>query len=497
MGVSRRTLIGSGLASICGVLALGAAASALPVPAQAQVAPSPRQASHPNILIILADDLGYGETGFQGYARDIPTPHLDSIAANGIRFTNGYVSCPYCSPTRAGLLTGRYQERTGHEFNPAPRNTVIYGDAPGLALSERTIGDRLRAAGYATGWFGKSHQGLTPAQHPTNRGFDEFYGFLQGAHSYRRLRDDYLPQGNEVNAILRGTTPVSASDEDLDSYYTTDAFAREAVNFIEKNKDRPWLAYLAFNAVHAPLEATETYESRFANITDPKRRHFAAMLSALDDGVGRVLASLRAQGLEENTLIFFLSDNGGPTAQITSGNGPLRGYKTQTWEGGIRVPFAVQWKGRLPAGRVENNPVIQLDILPTALAAAGVPVQADWKIDGVNLLPYLSGQQASLPPRALFWRFGPQLAIRHGDWKLVKAIDRSDLARIESAEPATLKGAQLYNLATDIGETTNLAAQEPAKVRELAALWQNWNATLAPARWRPDRTPQGGENRAR
>lgn len=497
MSVRSTRLLGTGLATICSVMQLGAAAAVLPTPAQAQTAPASREASRPNILIILADDLGYGETGFQGYVRDVPTPNLDSIAANGVRFTNGYVSCPYCSPARAGLLTGRYQERSGHEFNPAPANTVIYGDAPGLALSERTIGDRLKAAGYATGWFGKSHQGLTLAQNPTNRGFDEFYGFLQGAHSYLTLEDSAMPQGNDVNTILRGTTPASASDEGPDPYYTTDAFARETAEFIEENRERPWLAYLAFNAVHSPLEATEKYESRFAHIADPKRRHFAAMLSALDDGVGRVLATLRAHGLEENTLIFFLSDNGGPTAQITSGNGPLRGFKAQTWEGGIRVPFTVQWKDHLPAGRVEDEPVIQLDILPTALAAAGVPVQEEWKIDGVNLLPLLSGQQADLPDRPLFWRFGPQLAVRYGDWKLVKAVDRAELTRIEGPEPATLEGAQLYNLATDIGETTNLAAQEPAKVRELAALWQSWNATLVPPRWRPDRTAQSGGSGAR
>jgi arylsulfatase A-like enzyme len=428
----------------------------------------------PNILVILADDLGYGELGCQGYTKQIPTPNIDSIAAGGVRFTSGYVSGPYCSPTRAGLMTGRYQQRFGHEFNPGPAQSA--DKTFGLSLAETTLADRLKAAGYATGWFGKSHLGYEPPYHPLQRGFDEYYGFLGGAHSYLDAGAD------KANPIMRGTTPTT----DIDGY-TTDAFAREAVKFIDAHQTGPWFCYLAFNAVHGPLEATEKYLSRFPSIDEKKRRTYAAMQSAMDDAVGKVLAKVRELGQEENTLIFFLSDNGGPTAQTTSANGPLRGFKAQTWEGGIRVPFLVQWKGHIPAGKVDDRPVIQLDIHPTALAAAGVAVKPEWKLDGVNLLPYLTGDKTGAPHEALYWRFGPQVAIRMGDWKLVKGGGSAGIAGIEPGAKATIEGAELYNLAKDIGETTNLAEQEPAKVKELAAAWNRWNADNVDAQWGPPR----------
>jgi arylsulfatase A-like enzyme len=426
------------------------------------------ESKRPNILVIVADDLGYGELGAQGN-REIPTPHIDSLAKNGIRFTNGYVTGPYCSPTRAALLTGRYQQRFGHEFNSGP--VVAAADNFGLPLTEKTIGDRLKAAGYATGWFGKSHMGFKPEYHPQKRGFDEFYGFLGAAHPY-------LQNGKGRNAILDGTTPAS----DID--HTTEAFARRAVAFIEKHHNEPWLVYLPFNAVHAPLESTPRYLERFNQIADPKRRSFAAMLSALDDGVGSVLAKLSELKGEEDTLIFFFSDNGGPTRQTTSSNGPLRGFKATTWEGGIRIPWIVQWKGHLPAGKVDDRPVVQMDILPTALAAAGVEIQPDWKLDGVNLLPFLTGANTERPHDIIYWRFGQQLAIRKGDWKLVKAPG----AGLDAAEPragATTEGAQLFDLSKDIGEKNNLAASQPEKVKELAAAWQEWNSQLIDPKWIP------------
>lgn len=427
-------------------------------------------AKKPNVLLIVADDLGYGELGIQGNPQ-IPTPHIDSLAKNGARFTSGYVSGPYCSPTRAGLLTGRYQQRFGHEFNPGPAQAA--GTEVGLSLEEKTLGDRFKAAGYHTGWFGKSHLGYKPEFHPQKRGFDEFYGFLGGAH-------DYLdPAADTQNPILRGTEPVTTSE------YTTEAFAREAVNFIEKNKSTPWLVYLPFNAVHGPLQAPEKYLSRFPDIQDPKRKAFSGLLSALDDAVGSVLGKLKELGIEENTLVFFISDNGGPTRQTTSGNGPLRGYKAQTWEGGIRVPWIVQWKGKIPAGQTLEQPVIQLDILPTALTAVGAEPSADWKLDGVNLLPLLTGASKEAPHQALFWRFGQQIAIRKGDWKLVKGSEEGVALNAQQGGKASTEGAQLYNLAKDIGEGTNLAAQEPEKVKELAAEWDKWNAELVEPKWRP------------
>jgi arylsulfatase A-like enzyme len=423
----------------------------------------------PNILIIVADDLGYGELTCQGNPQ-IPTPQIDSLARNGVRFTSGYVSGPYCSPTRAALMTGRYQQRYGHEFNPGPpqRASEVFG----LSLKETTIGDRFKELGYATAWIGKSHLGYLPQFHPLKRGFDDYFGFLGGQH-------DYLDaSGDKHNPILRGTNIV----ENID--YTTDAFGREAVAFIEKHKDKPWLCYLAFNAVHAPLESIDKYLSRFGNIEDKKRRTFAAMLSAMDDAVGTVLQKLREHHLEENTLIFFISDNGGPTGQTTSGNGPLRGFKAQTWEGGIRVPWMVQWKGHIPPGQVDDRPVIQMDLLPTALAAAGTPARPEWRLDGVNLLPYLTGENKGLPHEALYWRFGQQIALRMGDWKLVKAPGGGTRAG-ELAGKATTAGAQLYNLKQDIGEQHNLAEKFPEKLKEMSAVWETWNSELADPAWGP------------
>jgi arylsulfatase A-like enzyme len=428
-----------------------------------------RTEAKPNILVILADDLGWGELGCQGFTKEIPTPNIDSIAKSGVRFTSGYVSGPYCSPTRAGFMTGRYQQRFGHEFNPGPGP-----GAPGigLPLTEKTIGDRLKSAGYATGWFGKSHLGYEPQFHPLKRGFAEFYGFLGGARSF-------FDEANARSPMLRGTGPAGKFE------YTTDALAAETASFIERQKDKPWFAFLAFNAVHSPMEATEKYLSRFPNITDKKRKTYAAMQSALDDGVGLVLVKVREHKLEENTLIVFFTDNGGPTANNSSGNGPLRGFKAQTWEGGIRVPFMMQWKGKIPAGKVDDRPVIQLDIHPTALAAAGVSAPADAKFDGVNLLPYVTGEKSGAPHEALFWRFGAQTAIRMGDWKLVKGAGMDGIAVERREGKASMDGAELYNLKDDISEKTNLAAKNPDKFKELAALWDQWNAGNIDAAWSP------------
>jgi arylsulfatase A-like enzyme len=439
-------------------------------------AQSQMRSQKPNILLIVADDLGYADIGVQG-SQDVPTPHIDSLAMYGARFTNGYVSGPYCSPTRAGLLTGRYQQRYGHEFNPGP---VQNADSDvGLPLSETTMADRLKALGYATGLVGKWHLGNASKFHPQERGFDQFFGFLGGAHSY-------LSNDNSQNYVMRGSEPVPEIS------YLTDMFGDEAVSFVERHKDRPWFLYLAFNADHTPMHATEKYLSRFPNISDPLRQKFAAMHSAMDDNIGRVLETLRRHKLEQNTLIFFLSDNGGPTRANSSRNTPLRGFKAQTWEGGIRVPFIIQWRGTIPEGKVYDDPVIQLDVLPTALAAAGSKIESEWKLDGVNLLPYLAGKKKT-PHEALFWRFGEQMAIRKGDWKLVKAPG-SGAELAERRRAATATGAHLYNLAEDIGEQTNLADREPEKVKQLTAVWTKWNSELEEPRWMPNR---GGRNRNR
>lgn len=424
----------------------------------------------PNILLIVADDLGYAGIGCQG-CTDIPTPNIDSLATNGVRLTNGYVSCPVCAPTRAGLMTGRYQQRFGLEFNPGPEATAA--SDYGLPLSEATLAERLKRLGYATGMVGKWHLGYRPEFSPPKRGFDEFFGFLGGSHPY-------LP-GKGGGPILRGLEPVEEKE------YLTDAFAREAVAFIEKHRREPFFLYLAFNAVHAPMEASEKYLERFKAIEDERRRIHAAMLAAMDDAVGRVLTTLRKYRLEEETLIFFISDNGGPTGVNTSRNDPLRGFKGQVLEGGIRVPFIVQWKGVLPAGKVDDRPVIALDILPTALAAAGGSSVPEGKLDGVNLLPYLRGENPNPPHAALFWRFGEQWAIRQGAWKLVQ--DR------QAPRP------QLYNLEEDVGEARDLFEKEPKRVRELTERWQAWNAELVAPRWgrgaQQKRQERGGGARQR
>ena len=423
-----------------------------------RAADAPRK---PNVLVILADDLGYADLGVQG-CKDVPTPRTDSIARDGVRCTNGYVSGPYCSPTRAGLLTGRYQQRFGHEFNPGGGNA-------GLPVSETTFADRMKAAGYKTGLVGKWHLGNAPQFHPQKRGFDEFFGFLGGAHPY-------FP--GKGPAILRGREPVEEKE------YLTDAFGREAVAFIDRHKSEPFFLYLAFNAVHTPMHATDDRLKRFASIKDPTRRTYAAMLTALDEAVGRVLDKLRAEGLESDTLVFFFSDNGGPTMPGTTINGsrndPLRGSKRTTLEGGVRVPFFVRWKGQLPAGAVYDKPVIQLDILPTALAAAGVEAKPGWKLDGVNLLPYLGGKNSGTPHETLYWRLGAQTAIRKADWKLVRYDVNADGPR--KGGPA-VTAAKLYHLSEDVGEANDLSAKHPDKVRELEADWRKWEAQLAEPLW--------------
>ena len=413
--------------------------------------PSPVFAAEtkPNILVILCDDTGWGEIGFQGN-NSIPTPNIDSIAANGVRFTNGYVSGPYCSPTRAGLMTGRYQTRFGHEFNSTAAQS-------GLSLDEVTMADRLKSLGYATCAIGKWHLGNKLEFRPTKRGFDEFYGTLANTSFF-------LPSAFVDSRVSDDIQPITDPD-----FYTTDAYADRAAEWIEEHKDSPWLLYLPFNAQHAPLQAPQKYLDRFDHVLGKNRQTFAAMMSAMDDAVGKVLGKIRDLGQEENTLIVFLADNGGPTASTTSSNLPLRGYKATTWEGGIRVPFCAQWKGKLPAGMKYDNPVIQLDILPTAIAAAGGEVDPAWKLDGINLLPFLMGTKSDVRPHeTLYWRFGEQWAIRDGDWKLVTANMGS-------------RNGELYDLAADPGELHNLAAERQELVGTLKTKWDAWNAEQAPA----------------
>ena len=437
----------------------------LPPPIVAQRRP-------PNIVVIVTDDMGYADIGVHG-CKEIPTPNIDALARSGIRFTNAYVSGPYCSPTRAGLLTGRYQQRFGHEFN------LDVSDAHrdfGLALSETTLADRLRAVGYHTAIFGKWHLGTAEQFHPMSRGFDEFFGFLGADHSYLDT------QAATRNPLLDGRKIVDQTN------YLTEAFADRAVDFIKRQKSQPFFLYLAFNAVHLPLEVTQKYLDRFPNIADEQRRKYAAMLSAMDDGIGRTLNALQHEGLDENTIVFFFNDNGGPIMVGTtingSSNAPLRGSKRQTYEGGIRVIMAVRWKGHLPDKTTYDQPVIQLDVFPTALTVAGIKPKPEWHLDGVDLMPFLLGKQKKPPHEALYWRLGINMAIRKGEWKLVRATERP-LRPVDASALNDLSAAELYNLVKDLGEHENLASKYPEKVKELADAWRQWNNTLSKPLWVP------------
>jgi arylsulfatase A-like enzyme len=438
------------------------------VPLAADASEKPKR-TRPNILVIVADDLGYGDIGVQG-GKAVPTPNIDKHARSGVRCTSGYVSAPYCSPSRAGLLTGRYQTRFGHEFNPH----VGAEGKLGLPLTQRTLADLLRAAGYRTGLVGKWHLGFSKDHHPNARGFDDFFGFLVGGHNYA-LHKDAEPKFSSTyshNLIYRGRDV-----QKLDGF-ATDLFTDEAIGFMKKNKDQPWFLYLAYNAVHTPLEISEKLKDRVpADVQDPARRGYLALLIGLDDAVGRILTHLQQSGADQDTLIIFISDNGGSglapfLAYNAAVNTPLRGNKGQTLEGGIRVPFFIAWPGHLPARKTYDHPVITLDILPTACAVAGVKTPAN--ADGVNLLPFLRGDKQTAPHDALFWRFGPQKAVRKGNWSLVDWRD---------FEKKTSSGWHLFDLSKDIGQQTDLAAKHPDIVRELTQSWQRWDASNVAPLW--------------
>lgn len=400
-------------------------------------------AEKPNILVFYLDDMAWAQPGAYG-GKLVETPNMDSIASNGVRFTNGYSSGCVCSPGRVGLMTGRYQARTGHDANPTREGRE-------LLLSEKTMAQHLKPAGYATGIVGKWHLGDTsPEFMPQARGFDFAMGTVgnlgegKGPSFYR---------GAELLKDLEGA-PI-----------TSPVYAREACGFIESNKDKPFFLFLSFNAVHSPHVASPKWLEKFKHL-DKREGEYAALIGEADEAIGTVMTKLRDLKLEENTLIFCISDNGG--ASPISEQMGLRGHKWFVWEGGVRVTWMAQWKGHVPAGRVVNDPVIQLDVLPTALAAAGAPAPSV-ELDGVNLLPMLEGKQDKLAPRELYFRFGVQHAVRQGDWKLVKAS--------KDMEPV------LVNLATDPGEQKDLSTENPAKKAELQTLWEKWDASMQPPRW--------------
>jgi len=418
------------------------------------IAPTTRAATHTNVIILLADDLGYADIGCQAIEKDVKTPNIDSIAAAGVRFTSAYVSCPVCSPSRAGILTGKYQERFGHEANPLPE----YDKTFGLPTNQITLADEFRRSGYATAAFGKWHEGDNEKFWPLKRGFDEFFGFLGGMHAY--VPRPIESQG--VNVIRRGNNPVEEKE------YLTDAITREAVSFIDRHRDKPFFMYVAYNAVHVPQQAPPRYLKRFPEDTDKSRRLMLAMLAAEDDGVGKILTKLHDEKLDNDTLVIFLSDNGGPTWENASRNAPLRGFKGQVWEGGIRIPFMMKWPGKIPAAKVINQPIISLDIFPTALTAAGATPRNPKDIDGKNILPLVTGIADAPPHPTLYWRFKPQWAIRDGNYKLETARDGI---------------THLYDLSKDESEQNDLMKSHPEIAANLQKKYDAWNATLMNPLW--------------
>lgn len=425
-------------------------------------------ASRPNLIVILTDDQGYADVGFNG-CTDIPTPHIDRIASEGVRCTNGYVTYAVCGPSRAGLITGRYQDRFG-----ACRNPTIDPEVPnnGVPTSEKNIAELLKPVGYTSMAVGKWHLGTHPDLRPRKRGFDEFFGFLSGGH-------DYFPENltlqnlTEVNRnwdwyrtkILRNETPIEITE------YLTDEFTTAGVEFIERNHDRPFFLYQAYNAPHTPMQATQKYLDRFQHIEDKRRRTYAAMVSAVDDGVGRLLNKLDEHELNENTLVFFLSDNGG-SPKNGSCNQPLRGHKGDAFEGGIRVPYAVRWKGTLPNGTVYDRPVSALDIAATIVSHSGARVPTEKPLDGVDLVPFLTEKNAALPHQALYWRWFDKdsFAVRDGQKKLV-LLGEKQTTRTRNSQ-------FLFDLESDPSESLNLFAKRPDVIRNVKTKLDAWKQEL-------------------
>jgi len=428
----------------------------------------------PNLIVILTDDHGYADLSCQGQESDVKTPNLDRLAAEGVRFTDGYVSAPQCCPSRAGLLTGRNQNRFGFICNG-------YGPLP---LSEKTIADRLGGAGYATGMVGKWHldpnhsdknflekhnikDGKVPPVlnkrfHPQSRGFQEtFCGQL---NSYSATYD---LQGKRFEK----PTEIKTTGDRLDTQ------SEAALRFIDLHHEKPFFLYLAYFGPHVPLASSKKYLDRFPGPMPERRRYALAMLAAIDDGVGNIMKKLEEHGIDDNTLIFFIGDNGAPlklTMPDTpigspgaewdgSKNTPLNGEKGMLAEGGIRVPFLARWKGTIPGGQVCRTPVTSLDVAASACAMAGL--ERPETLDGHDLLPMLA-QAKPLTERTLFWRFWEQTAVREGDWKLLSVGSRK---------------SYLFNLAQDREEKRDQSAEHPEIVARLTQKATAWATELTPA----------------
>jgi arylsulfatase A-like enzyme len=431
-----------------------------------------RASRPPNVILFLSDDHGWRDLGSYG-ATDLYTPNLDRLAAEGVRFTQFYAAAPLCSPSRAALLTGRWPIRAGVPTNVGSHPHV--GDKSGMPSDEVTLAELLRQHSYRTGMVGKWHLGTGEGMRPNDQGFDEFFGFHAGCVDYW---SHFFYWGEpHYHDLWRNRTEVFE-----DGHYLTALLTREAVRFIDSSRDQPFFLYVPYSAPHYPMQAPRRYFERFANVPEP-RRPYAAILAALDESAGTILAHLDELGLADDTLVVFLSDHGS-TAELRAGggggdNGPFRGHKFSLFDGGLRVPCIVRWPGRVPRGEVREQMAANIDIFATVAAAAGVPLPADRTIDGRNLLPILAPNGATLPSAhdALYFEWREQKAVRRGDWKLV--------VRGREDDGSTLAGDDeilLSDLSRDPGETTNLRKEHPEIVDELLELHDRWAADVGAER---------------
>ena len=407
---------------------------------------------NPNFVLIVADDLGFADLSLNG-SQQIPTPNIDRLARSGVNCTEGYVSSPVCSPSRAGLLTGINQVKFGHDNNLGGNQKGFDPEFLGLPISEKTVADHLKSLGYTNGLIGKWHLGGKPHFHPLHRGFDEFWGYTGGGHDYFVAPPD--GKGYKCPIECNYTEPAPLT-------YITDDVGTESVKFINRHKSDPFFLYAAFNAPHTPMQATEADLALFEHIDNSKRRTYAAMVHRLDVNVGRILDALEENGLRENTLVIFISDNGGPVNSNASVNAPYNGQKGILLEGGIHVPFILSWPQSLANNMTYPYPVSALDLTPTMVALGGGKV-ADVAFDGVNLIPYLRGEIKSRPHETLHWRFTISAAIREGKWKLIRLPDRLPL---------------LFDLSKDVSEQQNESLNQLDVTKRLLRKLGTWDVSL-------------------
>jgi arylsulfatase A-like enzyme len=459
----------------------------------------------PNIIIILADDLGVRDLSIYG-GKNLDTPNIDSIAKDGVMFTQGYCSAPICSPSRAGMLTGRYQQRYGYERQPMtryPKNRLEYYafkyfvptgnwivadtdsvpkqadiDKQGLPPSEIILPEILKADGYKTAVIGKWHLGHNEIFKPLNRGFDYHFGFYEAFTLYAPVdspdiinhKHNYFADKHMWSMGRKDTCAIRINDKVVDEKeYLTDKIAKEAVNYIKSSTGKSFFLYVPFNAPHTPFQATKKYYDMFSHVKDENKRVYYAMIKNLDDAVGEILKTIKDQGLDDNTIILFASDNGGATYTEAADNSPLKAGKFSNFEGGLRIPMAIKWNGKINKSTVYNNPVSLMDFFGTISEVSEIKLPSDREFDGINLMPYITGQKKDLPHKALYWKAAYNRAVLKDGWKLIMDVKNNR--------------EYLYNIIEDISEKKNLAVLMPEKVKELEKEFMNWDKQNKPGMW--------------